>query len=486
MNLLTVDDATREKFLHDHQRPVFHFLPPMNWMNDPNGLIQWQGTYHLFYQHYPLAAKWGPMHWGHAVSQDLVHWEHKPIAMEPTPGGPDAEGVWSGCAVNNNGVPTMIYSGNSAVGQRACLAFSHDDLQTLEKYPAKPVIPDWPAGYDVYQYRDHCVWHDGQQWNQLIGSGIQEKGGTIFLYQSPDLLHWQLVGPILQGDMDMSNPMWSGRMWECPDLIPLGDKHILVISAYSPLPGELEGYTGYFLGKFADGKFHPESYHKMDLGEREFYAPQSFVNEAGERIQFGWLGEARREDACLEAGWAGVMSLPRLLSLRPDRRLGMAPHPAMDGLRVAGSSCGALQVTSGQQDLDLNGKALELHAVIGASSTAKRCGLKVFAAPDGSEETAIVFEPEKRTLKVERLHSSLDGRCAFTSRGGEVALDSGEDLDLRIYLDHSIVEIYINGRQALSCRAYPTQAEASGVFAFAEDGSCEIRSLDAWEMHSIW
>ncbi len=288
--MLTVDTATREKFQKDFHRPTYHFLPPKNWINDPNGLIQWKGIYHLFYQHNPFEAKWGPMYWGHAISRDLVHWEHRPIAMAPTPDSPDEDGCWSGCAVIHNGRPTMVYSGNRQGQQRSCLAIASDDLESLEKYPGNPFIPDLPSGYDVYQYRDHCVWHDGRLWNQLIGAGIQEKGGMVLLYQSSDLVHWDLVGPILIGDMNKEDPLWSGIMWECPDLIPLGPKHMLVISAFSP--GETL-YTGYFLGTFDGVKFTPESYQKMDWGDREFYAPQSFLNEAGERIQFGWLQEAR-------------------------------------------------------------------------------------------------------------------------------------------------------------------------------------------------
>lgn len=477
--ILSVDAATQAKFRADIHRPVFHFLPPMNWMNDPNGLIQWQGVYHLFYQHNPFEAKWGPMYWGHAVSRDLVHWEHRPIAMAPTPDSPDEDGCWSGCAVVNQGVPTMIYSGNRKGQQRACLAAASDDLDTLQKYAGNPVIAELPAGYDIYQYRDHCVWHDGQCWNQLIGAGIAEQGGTVFLYQSPDLLNWELRGPILTGNMNKEDPLWSGRMWECPDLIPVGEKHMLVVSAYSP--GEII-YTGYFLGTYREGRFTPESYQKMDWGDREFYAPQSFRSEAGERIQLGWLPEARPVEACLAAGWAGVMSLPRVLSLRGDGRVGIRPHSQLEGLRGPGARWEDLHIRSAVQPLECAGRALELHVVLDAAATAQRCGLKILAAPDGSEETLIRFEPRTRRLAVIRERASLVEGCAREEKGGLVPLAQGEDLDLRIFIDHSVVEIFINGRETLSCRVYPSTAHATGVALFAEEGECLVRELEVWEM----
>lgn len=497
---ISLDAATREKFRRDPHRPTYHFLPPQHWINDPNGLIQWKGTYHLFYQHNPLEAKWGPMYWGHAVSTDLVHWEHRPIALEPTPNSPDEDGCWSGCAVNDNGIPTIIYSGNRRSGgsgnnaggnnaggnnavyeQRCCLATSPDDLQSLVKYAGNPVIARLPAGYDVAQYRDHCVWHDGVRWNQLIGASLRGQGGAVFLYQSAELLRWELIGPILVGDLERSNPLWSGTMWECPDLIPLGEKHALVISAYAP--DELPGFTGYFLGEYHEGRFIPESFQKMDLGDREFYAAQSFVNDDGERIQFGWLGETRPEADCLKAGWAGTLSLPRLLTLRPDGRLGVEPHPAVETLRGAGRRFEGLTVDSTVLDLDLSGAALELHAVFAVEppeTSAARFGLQVFAAPDDSEVTEIAFDRRSGEIAVLRERSSRSAGCAKDPKGGRAPLKPGDDLDLRIFLDHSVIEVYVNGQVAITSRVYPTSPLARQVRLFAEDGRCQVKRLEGW------
>src|SRR5438270_8146407 len=122
----------------DHQRPKYHFLPAAHWMNDPNGPIFWKGKYHMFYQYNPHGAFWGTMHWGHAVSTDMIHWKHLPVALAPTPGGPDKDGVFSGCTVDNDGVPTIIYTGTKPEVQ--CIATGNDELTTWKKYKGNPVI----------------------------------------------------------------------------------------------------------------------------------------------------------------------------------------------------------------------------------------------------------------------------------------------------------------------------------------------------------
>ena len=193
----------------DPQRPHYHFLPPANWLNDPNGLIQWNGAYHMFYQYNPHGPFHGTIHWGHAVSTDLVHWEHLPIALAPTPDGPDEDGCWSGCAGADNGVPTLIYSGNRGGAQRACLATSSDGLLTWQKHPDNPVIPAPPPGLHLVEFRDHCVWREDGMWYQLIGAGIEGHGGTALLYRSADLRAWEYLHPLLIGDQQRFAPLWT-------------------------------------------------------------------------------------------------------------------------------------------------------------------------------------------------------------------------------------------------------------------------------------
>ena len=134
----------RRAMAQDPHRPVTHFLPPANWMNDPNGLIRWAGRYHLFYQHNPNAPVWGHIHWGHAVSDDLMHWRDLPLALAPTPGSYDADGCWSGCTVDDGGTPTLVYTARRGRRESICLARGGPDLVDWTKTPDNPVIPGPP------------------------------------------------------------------------------------------------------------------------------------------------------------------------------------------------------------------------------------------------------------------------------------------------------------------------------------------------------
>jgi beta-fructofuranosidase len=466
-------------------RPVYHFLPPANWMNDPNGLIQWKGTYHLFYQHNPFEARWGPMHWGHAVSPDLIHWQHKPIALAPTPGGPDQDGCWSGVAVIKDGAPVIVYSGNREGKQRACLACSRDDLETLQKYPGNPVIPEPPGGFDLREYRDHCVWREGSEWYQLMGARIKDTGGAAFLYQSDDLVYWKELGPLVVGGSLVDSGLPEDVTWECPDFFSLGDQHMLVISVNTGEPS----FTGYFLGTYQDHRFMPALFRKLDYGDTGFYAPQSFVNEAGERIQLGWIGEGRSLQAQLASGWAGVQSLPRMYSLVSRGRLEIQPYQGVDILRGERTGLSEITVLAGSdQALSIEGSALEIQAEFASPdrTTATEYGLKIYCSPDGIEETAIRYNRQLQRIEVDRMHSSLDGSVSRQTQGGLLELDEGEGLSLRVYIDHSVIEVFANRRAVITCRVYPTRPDSCGVKLYACGGSALLNGLNAWKMNAIW
>jgi beta-fructofuranosidase len=369
--------ASRTLLAGDQHRPQYHFLPPSNWMNDPNGLIQWKGVYHLFYQYNPFASVWGSIHWGHAASADLVHWDDLPIALAPTPNSVDEYGVFSGCAFDANGVPTVLYTGvrKPADGPRIelpCIATSNDaDLVTWQKHRANPVIAIPPPGFDVLGFRDHSVWKEGDAWYQIIGSGIRGVGGTAFLYRSSDLVQWEYLHPISIGDRNE-----TGDIWECPDLFELGDQHVLMVS---PIPLRK---TLYFLGSFRDHRFEAQHQGVVDDGGY-FYAPQSFTDAHGRRIMFGWLWEGREESAQRAAGWAGVMSLPRVLVPRTDGVLGVEPAEELRSLRRRHTGLGRSTVSpDATTSLGIQGVALEIVAEF-RQSQATQFGLKVRCTPDG-------------------------------------------------------------------------------------------------------
>ena len=476
----------RQRLGGDRHRPRYHFLPPANWMNDPNGVVQWQGRYHLFYQHNPFGPLWATMHWGHAVSDDLVHWIDLPIALEPTPGSPDEDGCFSGCIVINNGVPTIIYTGVRGDAQLPCLATSDDDdLVTWRKDPRNPVIPA-PPSLDLVGFRDHSVWQEEGLWHQLIGAGIRDAGGTALLYTSPDLVRWRYRGPIMTGDRDRDKPFWTGTMWECPDLFPLGDRHLLVASIWDDRRVQTLSYAAAFLGTYREGRFTPEHEEILDPGGH-FYAPQTMCDATGRRLMWGWLWEGRGPGAIMEAGWSGVMSLPRLLSLRPDGSLGVEPVPELEILRGEASRIGPVDLPTGQllPLPSLAGDSIEVAIELEVGDAAE-VAVMVRTSPGREEETVIRYNRIGRQLLVDSARSSLDTPSDREARAAVLPLGAGETLRLHIFVDRSVIEVFANDVVAIADRVYPTRADSTGVSLVARGEQARLRSATGWTLASIW
>jgi beta-fructofuranosidase len=467
----------------DPHRPQYHFLPPGNWMNDPNGLIHWQGAYHLFYQYNPAGAIHGGIHWGHAISRDLVHWTRLPVALAPTPGSADADGCWSGCIVVDGGVPTMIYTGFAGGLQRPCLAVSQDDLVQWEKWPDNPIIPGPPPGLAVLGFRDHAVWREEDGWYQIIGSGIRDVGGAALLYRSADLRHWEYLHPLCQRPATEQAPVWTGAMWECPDFFPLGEKHLLTLSV---MDATRPYYSAYLIGTYAGRRFTPERGARLDLGDLYFYAAQSMRDDSGRRLLWGWIQEARTVESQVAAGWAGVMSLPRVLTLAPDGGLAMAPAAELQGLREAHRALPAREIAGTPALMpDIRGAALELDVEILLRGAAQ-AGLRVRCAPDGAEETRIYYDAPTGRLVCNTSRSSQDPTVERQVFAGPLDLRPGEPLRLRVFLDHSVIEVFANDRACLTARIYPTRPDSLGVGLFAHGGAAQLRIGHAWQMAHIW
>lgn len=482
-------NARRQQLAGDPHRPRYHFTPPANWMNDPNGIIEWQGKYHLFYQHNPHDALWDNMHWGHAVSDDLVHWLDLPIALSPTPDSPDEDGCWSGCTVNNHGLPTIFYTGvqgdwRMPRNQRVCMATGDDELVSWEKFAANPVIAHPPPGLKITGFRDPFVWREKQDWYMAIGAGIQDIGGAVLLYRSQDLLDWEYLHPLCVGDMHDSAPVWTGTVWEVPQLFPLGDKHVLTFTAWD----KEQLYSAFSIGNYRDQRFFPDAVHKLDYGDRHFCAPHSIVDSKGRRILWGWIGEGRTSQAQLAAGWSGVMSLPRVLSLRADGMLAMRPAPEIASLRRERYQLTDINLSDASRELSLkpSGDALEIAAEIDPAN-AEETGVKVRRSPDCEEETTVFYDARRKQLGVDRRRSTLgqDGGGADNVQEGAFELSPGENLRLRVFVDCSVIEVYANDRACITSRVYPDRSDSCGIAVYSR-GQAEVKSIDIWKLSSIW
>ena len=473
------NEPLQKRLVADPHRPRCHLMPPANWMNDPNGPVFWNGQYHMFYQYNPNGAFPESMHWGHAVSPDMVHWKHLPTALAPTPGGPDKDGCWSGCAVVAGRVPTIVYTG--VFPQVQCLARSDDGMMSWRKFVGNPVIAVPPQGMETMGFRDPCVWHEADEWFLGLGSGIKGQGGMVLLYRSTDLIHWDYLHLLCRGRKEEllpgKDPVSTGEMWECPDFFPLAGKHTLLVST--------QGAVIYSVGSYVNHYFRPEVQGKADLGGC-YYAARSMVDEKRRRILWGWIKEGRSDAAQRAAGWAGVMSLPRVLTLGPDGTLGMAPAPEIEALRGKHLRFENLPIAPGSSPLlkGVRGDSLEIHAEIepGASETV---GLKVRTAPGGEEETLVTYSRISGRLLVERERSSLSRDVDRGSQGGPFALAPGETLKLHIFLDASVIEIFANDRACLTSRIYPSRPDSLGLGAFARGGKARLKALDVWEMRPL-
>ena len=286
----------------NRNRFQYHLEPPVGWMNDPNGLIFYKGRYHAFYQHYPHAPRWGQMHWGHGVSEDLIHWEHMPVALYPDRDYENDGGCFSGSAVEKDGRLYLFYTSVShELGQTQSLAWSDDGVH-FEKYEGNPVIRENPLG--TRDFRDPKVSFIDGTYYMVIGSGDRD-GGKVLLYRSGDLLNWEYVGILFEGKE------YTPAV-ECPDFFKLGDKYVLMFSKMN----EPEGACHFAVGDFRDGKLVDVNVSRPELGT-DFYAPQSF-GAGDRRIMMGWMyhwGKVAPEGC----PFAGALSIPRELTLRDGK-----------------------------------------------------------------------------------------------------------------------------------------------------------------------
>ena len=484
----TATAALCRKLASDPLRPQYHLLPAKNWMNDPNGPIFFRGRYHMFHQYNPEGPVWGNMNWAHATSPDMIHWQHEPIALSPTANGPDRDGVFSGSAVLDHGRPTLIYTGVAPPADDAeatlrdgvhtwresqCLAVAEDDeLRRWKKVP-EPVIAAPPAGLEVTGFRDPCLWREGGKWMLIVGSGIRGKGGAILLYTSSNLRDWTYLHPLVEGaagKSESANPVDSGDMWECPDFFPLGKKHVLLIST--------RGKVQWKVGTYAHQRFTPEKQGVVDWGA--YYAAKTMLDAKGKRILWGWITETRSDAELMAAGWAGAMSLPRTLSLNQQNEL-VTDVTAAHILRKSREGASkAIYETGAEPPQEANRRkelfeavrihdlSAEVHLIIRPKAEEFRLRLQ---SEDGVDFATIscVIKAGSRQVRVNNVTAPLgqEGRPS---------------VELHLFLDGSILELFANVETALTARIYQIP---SGPLRLKLDDNAEIFSFDAWRMQPI-
>lgn len=457
----------------DHHRPCYHLCPPKNWMNDPNGAIQWNGKYHLFYQYNPNGAFSSTKHWGHAVSPDLIHWDHLPIALAPEPGSYDNDGCFSGTMVVNQGVPTIIYTGVKPEVQ--CLAMSDDNLWSWKKFSGNPVLTK-PLHLSLMSFRDPYVWQDEKGiWNMVVGSGIKGLGGSVLLYSSQDLINWNFETNLLTGKTEE-----NGFMWNCPNFFPIGDKQVLIVS------GQPVWKLFYWTGEFQNSQFTPITSGLADYGGC-LYASLVFQDSNKRTLFWGWIWESRTDQQIREAGWAGVMALPRIPFLNADGTLGFQPAPETLILRQKYVRLSNYDCPNGINLFDkVRGLALEVRIQFQLGD-ADGFGIHVFSAIDQSEYTRIGFDAIKKEIFIDRSNAKLSPTMFENWPNPDyhavpANIHPGEIAEFHIFIDHSVIEVFTHQGITLSSRVYPTYAQCDCLFFYSIGERTLIPSLEVWEL----
>jgi beta-fructofuranosidase len=466
----------------DHH-PLAHLRPETGWTNDPTGPIHWHGRTHLFHQYNPAGGFWDRPHWGHLVTDDLVHWQRRPIALSPDPDGPDADGCFSGCVVADGDQAVMVYTGARGPGgpeqqQTTCLARSTDpELDRWVKEPTNPVTTP-PEHLDLVGFRDPFVWREQGRWWQLVGAGVRGIGGAVLLFTSVDLVRWHDAGTMLTGP-EIPSEEWTGAMWECPALVRGLDADVLLINVHD---GDTTSHPLALVGERDGTRFRPTRVQRLDLGP-DLYAPCVYEDARGRVVSWGWCWEARSLERQREAGWAGVLSWPRELTV-VDGVLHVRPLPETVELRGQERRIVAVPSDDGWCADGAEGDALELEVTLGPA--ADRLAIRIRRAPQLEEVTTIEVDRQAGELWVDRDRSSLDPEALGGRVGGSMGVATAGDLHLRIVVDRSIVEVFAADRVALTARIYPIRADSLGVEVVGQPSAVADVALRAWTLGTIW
>lgn len=534
--------ALRERLANNPYRPRYHFTPPAGWSNDPCGLVEWNGEFHLFYQHNPYNDFWANMHWGHAVSEDLLHWDDHGVGLAPEPDAPANNGVWTGMTFKDGDDAHVFYTAmgwdehivNSGANyrQRPCLATATADpdenIREFERHEGNPLIETPPMGFYGYEdqpaaleyafgpgdFRDHHVWAgDDGDYYQLVGTGVATveradgsteavDGGVALLYRSTgDLTDWEYVDYVtVDAQLDFLD-LPSGRarpqFWECTQLLQFETKSLLHWSF-----GAKGGEVGFHWGTWDERalEFDAERHGRIALGD--YYAPQAFETEDGRTVMFGWVQESLGVDH--DDGWGDtMMTVPHELYEGDDPAdpdgpncLRISPVEELTDLRgrssvgdVSGTDLGAADAPNVLRDIE--DRSVEIGLTLdpdpGTTTTLTVCQ---DAAGDGGLpiELETVDETTGR-LRVDR--SAYTDTAEFPESDGvvleqDVALSPDGTIDLRVFVDRSVVEVYANDLEYVVSRCYPPTRDHREYDLSAEGGSVVVASADAFRMAPVW
>jgi beta-fructofuranosidase len=460
------------------KRPLFHLSTRIGWMNDPNGFSEYNGKYHLFYQYYPYYKKWGPMHWGHAVTKDFLHWEYLPAALAPDSSA-DRDGCFSGSALTlDDGRQLLMYTGvirapesEKDFFQGQCIAVG-DGVDYI-KQANNPVLEfkDLPQDSNGFDFRDPKIWRekDGTFGCVAVDKTEDERGRVIY-FKSDDGFNWHFHSILIEDNGDI------GKMWECPDFFEIDGKYALLFSPQDHLhKGNYNcgNVTVAMIGEYdeKEAKFTPTTINPTDLGI-DFYATQTLETKDGRRIMVAWM---QNWDSVLytekEFPWLGQMTLPRELSVK-DNILYQLPVRELETVRANHVEYKNVEMEGTTSLEGIEGRIIDLLLNIHpAEGKFQRFEIRFAQSEDGDTYTSLVYRPKEGIIEFDR---SNCGTRRSTMHSRKVHIDGDyEGLKLRFVLDRYSSEIFINdGRQTIT-NGYFTDLSAKGI-SFLVDGKAVV------------
>jgi beta-fructofuranosidase len=496
----------RSQYKDDPNRPQYHAIPPGNWMNEPHAPFYYNGKYHLTYQHNPTGPYWHQIHWGHWASDDLVHWYDVPEAIFPGNDSVSPDGIWSGSAtVDPNGVPVYFYTfGNwsKVKNQGVALAFPKDpkdpNLSEWRK-DTKPLITQRDDQGLIGEFRDPFAWKDKEdnKWYLLVGSGIQDKGGTAWFYESDDFKDWKLRGPFYLSNYEKYP--FLGSIWELPVFLPIGKyengetKYVMIVSPKG-LKQNVEVY--YWLGRFdkKNGKFVPDDEEPQywDYGIRTFIGPSGMVDPKTGRVLIFTITAGGNGP-----GWSGNASFPTHIFLNNEGKLGVKPIEELQNLRKKELVSFSNKTLSEANDALKNVQGDMLEIILDMESTAGKYGIKIRKSPDDKEETILLYDAANKKLRADLSKTSLKASGFRGPRDPLSGTDKradlvqhfdlkGQSLKLHIFIDKALVQAYANDEKTITTWAYPSLENSKGLQIWADGGDAKVKSMQVWEMKSIY
>lgn len=470
--------------------PRYHIAPPFGWCNDPNGMCYYKGQYHFFYQHYPYEPRWGPMHWGHVVSDDLAYWKHLPIALVPEEPYEMGGGCFSGSAIEKDGKLWLMYTGHLQANpeEEAAIGFPHIEFQCLAssddgihftKSKINPVIEEADVkdkDVSINDVRDPKVWvHDGKYY-AVLGSRTPDMAhGQILLFESKDLTKsWRFKAISARSEGDL------GRMWECPNFADVDGQDVLIFSPMDIFNNEKfyhDKAAGVLIGKlnYRSGLFKHGEFQYLDKGF-DFYAPQVMQTPDGRWVIIGWLDMWNVDMHETRDGWAGHMSIPRELHVK-DGKIYSTPVKELEKLRKwKPIILKDFEIDEATTIDGVSGEAYELILTIDAAKSQK---FSIALRASELEETVLSYNASG-LFKLDRTKSGevINGMTSVR----EIQIEPQDKLKLHIFIDRSSVEVFINdGAEVLSARIYPKRTSQKIIFV-PESGTLEIDSLEFYKL----